>query len=160
MHQAVLDHGVTVPMPYLCPDHNIPIVPIFVNCLLPPLPSLQRCFALGQCIAEALRHWDETERIGLVATGGLSHDIVSEKQGFVDEELDREVLHLLSEGPRSALAELSDERLVASGNGTAEIRNWIVLAGALPQERARCTVVAYEVMSLTGTAQVVFDCLT
>ena len=95
--------------------------------------------------------------VGLVAAGGLSHDLVSEKQGFVDEELDREVLRLLGEGPRVALAEISDERMVQSGNGTAEIRNWIVLAGALP-EQARGTIVAYEAMAITGTAQAIFDC--
>ncbi len=157
MHEAVLDHGLTVPMPYLCPEHNIPIVPILVNCLIPPLPSPKRCYELGQCLGQALQRWPGLERIGLVAAGGLSHDLVSEKQGFVDEELDREVLRLLSQGPRSDLAEMTDERLVQSGNGTAEIRNWILLAGALP-ETAKCTVVSYEVMPITGTAQALFDC--
>jgi Catalytic LigB subunit of aromatic ring-opening dioxygenase len=157
MHEAAVDHGVTVPMPYLCPEHNIPIVPIFVNCLIPPLPTPKRCYELGQCLGQAVQRWPGTERIGLIATGGLSHDLVSEKQGFVDEEIDREVLRLLGEGPRAALAEISDERMVQSGNGTAEIRNWIVLAGALP-EQARGTIVAYEAMAITGTAQAIFDC--
>lgn len=157
MHEAVLDHGVTVPLPYVRPQHDIPLVPVFVNCLLPPLPSPQRCYALGQCIGEALRRWPGPERLGLVATGGLSHDLVTERQGYIDQELDRDVLQWLSAGPRPRLGQLTHRRLAQSGNGSAEIRNWIVLAGALP-ETASGTIVAYEPMELTGTGLMAFTC--
>ena len=157
LHEAVVDHGLTVPMPYLCPAHNVPVVPVFVNCLMPPLPTPKRCYQLGQYLGEALQRWPGSERIGLVATGGLSHDLVTVHQGRIDEELDHYVLRLISQGPRTELAALTHERLARSGNGSAEIRNWIVLAGALPPE-ATGTVVAYEPMDLTGTAQVVFHC--
>ena len=43
-----IDHSILVPLHFLTPGMNIPIVPIFINGLVPPLPAARRCFALGK----------------------------------------------------------------------------------------------------------------
>ena len=45
-----LDHSIMVPLHFLTPDMNVPIVPFFINGLAPPLPSSQRCYALGKAV--------------------------------------------------------------------------------------------------------------
>src|SRR5712691_2166591 len=43
-----VDHTVLVPLHFLTPDMQLPIVPLFVNGIVRPLPAARRCFALGQ----------------------------------------------------------------------------------------------------------------
>ncbi|MGB6535591.1 MAG: extradiol ring-cleavage dioxygenase, partial [Xanthobacteraceae bacterium] len=45
-----VDHAVMVPLHFVTPDMNIPVLPIFINCLAPPLPAARRCFALGEAV--------------------------------------------------------------------------------------------------------------
>jgi protocatechuate 4,5-dioxygenase beta chain len=42
-----LDHAVLVPLHFMTPLMRLPIVPIYVNCLVSPLPSATRCYLLG-----------------------------------------------------------------------------------------------------------------
>jgi hypothetical protein len=100
----------------------IPIVPVVLNTYYPPnQPSPQRCYKLGQAIREAIEGYSEGLRVGVVASGGLSHFTV-------DEALDGEVIRALREKDASALQSLPREQL---NSGSSEIRNWICAAGAL-----------------------------
>ncbi|MEA2775376.1 MAG: hypothetical protein QOF90_782 [Acetobacteraceae bacterium] len=106
----------------LMPDPPIPIVPVLLNALYPPnQPTPSRCVEIGEAIADAVAAFPGDARVGVVASGGLSHFVV-------DEALDREVIRALTERDYTALAALPVEKL-NSGNG--EIRNWICAAGAL-----------------------------
>ena len=99
----------------------LPIVPIVVNTYYPPnQPRPKRCFALGRAIAQAVSRVDSTQRIGILASGGLSHFTI-------DEELDRRVLRACSAGDEKTLAAIPPAQL---NSGNSEIRNWIVMAGA------------------------------
>ena len=70
-----LDHGFMTPVHVLMPDTKIPVVPIFQNCVAPPLPSMGRCLDFGKAIREVIDGWDNSLRVALVGTGGLSHEI-------------------------------------------------------------------------------------
>ncbi len=37
-----VDHAVMVPLHFITPQMKIPVLPIFINCLAPPLPTAQR----------------------------------------------------------------------------------------------------------------------
>jgi Catalytic LigB subunit of aromatic ring-opening dioxygenase len=103
-------------------DVPIPVVPIFLNTYYPPnQPSPRRCYKLGQAIREAVEGYPQKLRIGVVASGGLSHFTV-------DEALDGEIIRALREKDASALQELPRQQL---NSGSSEIRNWICAAGAL-----------------------------
>ena len=51
---------------------DLPLVPLVVNTAGPPLPSMQRCVALGRSLGTAIRAAD-AGRVLLIASGGLSH---------------------------------------------------------------------------------------
>jgi 3-O-methylgallate 3,4-dioxygenase len=60
------------------------------------------------------------ERVGILASGGLSHFTVN-------ETLDRHVLDACQRHDGEALASIPAEKLKS---GSSEIRNWITVAGA------------------------------
>ena len=102
-------------------DHVIPIVPVALNTYFPPnQPRPKRCYELGQAIRAAVRGAPGGARVGILASGGLSHFTV-------DEELDRGVLDACQRNDGAALAAIPVEKL---NSGSSEIRNWITVAGA------------------------------
>jgi 3-O-methylgallate 3,4-dioxygenase len=104
------------------PDPPIPVVPILLNALYPPTqPTPRQCLEIGESIARAVEAFPTDARVGIVASGGLSHFVV-------DEELDRTVVAALNTGDFAALADVPSRKL---NSGNAEIRNWICAAGAL-----------------------------
>ncbi|SRR5579871_5013417 len=99
----------------------IPIVPVFLNTYFPPnQPSPRRCYKLGQAIRRAVDGYPGDLRVGVLASGGLSHFLV-------DEELDRAILKALADKDRGFLQTLPRHKLHA---GSSEILNWVALAGA------------------------------
>jgi hypothetical protein len=103
------------------PKGAIPIVPVILNTYYPPnQPSPRRCFELGAAIRQLVEVFPENMRVGILASGGLSHFLVN-------EELDRQVVKALQRKDYPALKGLPLNKLVS---GSSEIRNWIATAGA------------------------------
>jgi 3-O-methylgallate 3,4-dioxygenase len=99
----------------------LPVVPIFLNTYNPPNPPLpKRCVRLGIALKELIESYPEDLRVGLVASGGLSHFVV-------EEDLDRAIIEALRRKDLDFLAGLDPRWLKA---GSSEIRTWIVVAGA------------------------------
>ncbi len=99
----------------------VPVVPVFINTYYAPNPiAPRRCVALGKALHGAITSFPEAMRVGVLASGGLSHFIV-------DEELDRAVIKALQENDLQFLARLDPKRLQA---GSSEIRGWICTAAA------------------------------
>jgi hypothetical protein len=99
----------------------VPIVPVALNTYFPPnQPRPRRCYELGQGIRQAVRSASGNERVGILASGGLSHFTV-------DEQLDRGVLDACKRNDGEALMSIPVEKL---NSGSSEIRNWITVAGA------------------------------
>lgn len=106
----------------LLPHREVPLVPILLNCYFPPnQPTPQRCWDFGRALADAVHSFGENAKVGIMASGGLSHFVV-------DEEIDRQVMALLGSATPEDLVNLPEHRL---NSGTSEIRNWIVTAAAL-----------------------------
>ena len=123
------DHGIMVPMHFLTPRYDLPIVPVNINCQGPPLTPLHRAWAFG----EALRRACDAvpERIALVGTGGISHWPATPDSGKVNEAWDREFLDRFSRNDKAALLSYTDEATYAeAGQGGFEIRNFIAVAAA------------------------------
>jgi 3-O-methylgallate 3,4-dioxygenase len=100
----------------------VPIVPIALNTYYPPNQlKPRRCYTLGQAIGAAVRDFPGAARVGVLASGGLSHFAV-------DETLDRRVLDACRLKDGESLSTIPAEQL---NSGTSEIRNWITAAGAL-----------------------------
>lgn len=144
-----LDHGMMVPLHFLDPQGSMAIVPVFINCAAPPLPTLQRCRELGAHIADAVRSSSFSSRTAIVACGGLSHSPGDARMGFIDEEFDRQFLDCLQRGDGESAAAIPDERLEEAGSSTAEIRAWLALVGAFPGRTME--IVNYEPIKSFGT---------
>ncbi len=52
-----VDHSVAVPLHFMTPQMQIPVIPIFINGHIPPLPKAQRCFDLGRAVKRAIETW-------------------------------------------------------------------------------------------------------
>lgn len=70
-YALTVDHGIVQSYEMLC-GTGLPLVPVVVNTAAPPLPSLERCIALGETLGRALRAAD-CGRVLVIASGGLSH---------------------------------------------------------------------------------------
>jgi hypothetical protein len=103
-------------------DRIVPIVPVLLNTYFPPnQPTPGRCYRLGRALRQAIEAWPAARRVGVIASGGLSHF-------FVDEALDRHVLALLAKKDVDGITDLPPAQLES---GSSEIRNWLAAAGAL-----------------------------
>lgn len=129
----LFDDNWSVPLYYMTPDYDVPLVPIHMNCIAPPVPSPAKCLELGQAIAEIVK----TElpgglRVAIMGTGGLSHDPGGPKYFSVDEEFDRWFLELMESGdPDRVVRECTMEKMVDAGDGgTTELIAWLVAMGA------------------------------
>ena len=99
----------------------IPTVPVMLNTYYPPnQPTPKRCFNLGQALRSAIESWPQDIRVGILASGGLSHFVV-------DEELDQQALAGMQAKSVDKLMALPREKI---NSGSSEIRNWIVVTGA------------------------------
>jgi 3-O-methylgallate 3,4-dioxygenase len=116
-----LGHAFARPLKFLMPEARYCIVPIMVNTYYPPAPSPRRCVQFGQALASVLHDYDDAGRVVVIASGGLSHT-------KIDVALDEGVLAALQSNDVESLANLDAAVLV---EGTSEIRNWIVAAGAV-----------------------------
>ena len=124
-----MSHMVASPLPVLCPQFDVPVVPIFLNEYFPPMPTADRCLQLGVALRELLA--DRPERIAIYASGGLSHDPNGPRAGWIDEPLDRWVLERLERNDTDALKHLFTFDSDTMRAGTGEIRAWITVAGAM-----------------------------
>lgn len=69
-----VDHGISHAIQYLAPA-DVPVVPLVINTLAPPLPSMTRCLQLGRELARAVATLPDRRRVGVIGTGGLSHQL-------------------------------------------------------------------------------------
>jgi hypothetical protein len=103
-------------------EKPIPVVPIFLNTYYPPnQPRPKRCYQFGQAVRRAVEEFPGEMRIGVLASGGLSHFLV-------DEDFDRAILKALADKDAAFLQNLPRNKLNA---GSSEILNWVALAGAV-----------------------------
>jgi protocatechuate 4,5-dioxygenase beta chain len=131
-----LDHSVLVPLHFLTPSMDIPVVPLYVNGLVPPLPSAERCFALGQALGQFIEELDGGLRVALIASGAFSLEVGGPKVGYTDEEWVSTVAGLLGEGKYGSLAKRATaEQMYAAGNVSGELLCWITVVGALGDKR-------------------------
>ena len=133
----LLSHAHTEPILYLVRDSGIPVIPLFVNAVHPPAPSAARCYAFGQALARVIRK-SVDKRVVLCASGGLSHfspshpwahHVGSRYVGDISVDFDRQIVEWMRMGEGEKLARFSANELIE--NGEAELRQWIVMLGAL-----------------------------
>ncbi|MEQ8697647.1 MAG: hypothetical protein RLT05_13950 [Bauldia litoralis] len=123
------DHGIIVPLNFLTPRYDLPVIPININCQEAPLTPLHRCWAFGRALRRACDAMDE--RIALVGTGGISHWPCTPDSGVINEEWDRDFLDKFINNRKDELLAYTDEDVYReAGHGGFEIRTFITVAAA------------------------------
>jgi aromatic ring-opening dioxygenase catalytic subunit (LigB family) len=124
---AVLGHAFAAVYEWVLEDRKIPVVPIFVNAYLPPLPTPRRCAGLGKAIAKVIA--DRPERVAIIASGGMSHFPGTWKYPKPDFAFDYWAIAQMEKGNHEALVNLTSEQLDLVGN--TEMLSWMILFGAM-----------------------------
>ena len=133
-----VDHSVIVPLHFLTPEMNIPVIPFFISGHLPPLPSAQRCYALGSAVGRAIEAWPENKRVVVMGSGSFSLEVGGPRMapgrsdGVPDPDWVARVIKLL-EGQQIdiLLRESTQHQMLKAGNVGGEILNWIAMLGAI-----------------------------
>ena len=154
-HELVLDHGSMVPLELMQVPHDIPIVPLIVNTLVEPLPTLDSCRRLGEILGRVAA--DSDKKVVLLGAGGLSHWPGMAEAGRMSPEWDTALLNALTAGQREVLWSPPTVGAQDAGPGAEEIRAWTVVGAALPDARAE--VLAYEPVEAWATGCAVVDLL-
>jgi gallate dioxygenase len=136
-HYSV-DHSVIVPLHFLTPDMNIPVIPFFVSGHVPPLPSARRCYALGQTVARAIESWPEPKRVVVMGSGSFSLEVGGPRMapgrsdGVPDPDWVARVIQRLEQQQIDKLiSEATPYQLAKAGNVGGELLNWIAMLGAI-----------------------------
>jgi len=123
------DHGIMVPLHFLTPRFDLPVIPVNINCQGPPLTPLHRAWAFGEALRRAA---DKVpQRIAIVGTGGISHWPCTPDSGKINEAWDRQVLDEWARNDKQALLSYDDRQIYRdAGQGGFEIRTFISIAAA------------------------------
>ncbi|HXJ18130.1 MAG TPA: hypothetical protein VNM68_13160 [Candidatus Polarisedimenticolia bacterium] len=124
---AVLGHAFAAVYEWVIEKRSIPVVPIFVNAYLPPLPTARRCEALGKAIAKVIAN--RPERVAIIASGGMSHYPGTWKYPKPAYDFDYWAIAQMEKGNHEALLSLTNEQLDEVGN--TEMLSWMILFGAI-----------------------------
>src|SRR5436309_3246 len=124
LRRMQFDDGISVPTHYLNPDARFRLVPVGMNCTVPPIPTPERAYHVGSVLRDVLHAYPGDDRIAVIATGGLSHEPGGPRYFWVDEEFDRWFLDLLAKGDHETLlAECTLARMEGAGpGGPVEVR--------------------------------------
>jgi protocatechuate 4,5-dioxygenase beta chain len=128
-----VDHAFTLPMALLWPEQNWPVrvIPVCINTVQAPLPSAARCYKLGQAIGRAVAALPGDEKVLVLGTGGLSHQLGGERAGFINKDFDLKFMDSLLKDPRWACQFDTHQLVELAGTQGVELLMWLAARGTL-----------------------------
>ena len=130
-----IDHGVYSWLPYLAkPPWPWPVLPIAVNMIRHPIPTSERLRDLGAALRRAIEAWPVDQRVLVVATGGMSHQIAGARFGMANEALDQFFLDRLEHQADELIAIPQEEYMRLGGTEAAELSIWFAMRAALSDD--------------------------
>jgi protocatechuate 4,5-dioxygenase, beta chain len=154
-----VDHAFTLPMALLWPDQAWPVkvVPVCINTVQAPLPSARRCWKLGEAIGRAVAAWPGNERVLVLGTGGLSHQLDGERAGFINKRFDLAFMDSLERDPAWACRFDTHQIVEQAGTQGIELLMWLATRAALGA-RAQCLHRNYHIpISNTASGLMLFE---
>ena len=137
--EMLVDHACTLPLKLFWPDGPCPVqvVPICINTVQFPLPSAKRVYALGKAVGEAIAQWPSDQKVAVVASGGLSHQLDGERAGFINKAFDLEFMDSLVSNPEWATQFNTLELVEKTGTQGVELLMWLAMRAALSSASGR-----------------------
>ena len=155
-----VDHGLQVPMelfwgrPAAWP---VKVVPIFVNVIQYPIPLPSRCYAMGRVLRRAIESFPGDERVVVVGTGGLSHQLQGARAGFLNKAADLAFLDDIAHHPAKLAAMSREDYVEMFGSEGAELIMWLVMRGAMDAEVVVRHTHYFSPASMTGAGMIVME---
>jgi protocatechuate 4,5-dioxygenase beta chain len=138
-----IDHAMLVPLHYLT-DVTAPVVPIWVNAFVAPLPTARRCYALGEMVGRAIASWPGRQRVAVIGTGSFSLEIGGPKirpgkRNSIPDLAWSQNVHkrIAAVEIDELIAEATPEQMWKAGNIGGELLNWIVTLGIVGRHKPR-----------------------
>jgi len=132
-NELTIDHSIIVPLMFVRPEMDLPIVPILTNCIAPPLPRPKRFYEVGQAIRAAIDNLSTNKRIAVLVSGHLSLEIGGPKQferKLTDPNFDASAVGWITNGNvDGAVSNCSFDQIKKSGNMTHGFLNFIMMMG-------------------------------
>jgi len=127
---AELGHAFAAVYEWVIEGRSIPVIPLFVNVYLPPLPTARRCAQLGAAIRKLVEK--TSLKVAIVASGGMSHYPGAWKYPQPDFDFDWWAIAHMERGNHEALLRLNNSELDEVGN--TEMLPWMILFGAIGKQ--------------------------
>ncbi|MGZ8427350.1 MAG: DODA-type extradiol aromatic ring-opening family dioxygenase [Candidatus Binatia bacterium] len=132
-NELTIDHSIVVPMMFVRPEMDIPIVPILTNCIAPPMPRAKRYFEVGTALRGAIDSLPTNKRIGVLVSGHLSLEIGGPKMfepKLTDPNFDANAVGWIVNGDIDAATEAcTPDKMIGYGNMTTGYLNFIMMMG-------------------------------
>lgn len=133
-NEFVADHSFTIPMNFLRPQGDLPVVPVFVNLLAPPVPPGRRYAAVGDAMRAGIESFGGDARVAMVVTGHMSNSVGGPGMlaGVVEggTQWDRAMWALVEENAVGEIVARSTwDQLYAAGNGTPGFLAYVLAYG-------------------------------
>ncbi|MGW6034917.1 class III extradiol dioxygenase subunit beta [Gordonia terrae] len=133
-----VDHGFTVPLSVWTPEPGdawpCPVIPLMVNVIRYPQPTAARCYALGKALGKAIESYTEAQTVGILGTGGMSHQLAGARAGFINPEFDKMFLEAIENDPEKLAALSREDYIRLAGSEGIELIMWLVMRGAMNAE--------------------------
>ncbi|MBP2633180.1 MAG: Extradiol ring-cleavage dioxygenase class protein subunit [Firmicutes bacterium] len=149
MHKHGADHAIAIPLHFMFPEKEVPVIPLSVS------GSMLCAFRWGRTLGNALRNWGG--KVLFLVSGSLSHDLTCFKSGKMlrkHEKFDCQVLKLLSEGKGMDILEM-DQELIEIAKPEGRFRDVFMLLGVMGSQ-TQGYIRAYEKLPGVGMGIIEF----
>ncbi|HEY7064578.1 MAG TPA: 2,3-dihydroxybiphenyl 1,2-dioxygenase [Chloroflexota bacterium] len=132
--EFLLDHAFTMPLTYIRPERDVPIVPLWTNVMAPPIPPAQRFYNVGLAIHDAITAMPADKPVAVLASGHMANSIGGPGMLRIrtnpEPEFDLKMKALLATGDApTVIQEASWDKLIAAGNGTPGFLDFVLALG-------------------------------
>lgn len=132
-NELTIDHSIIVPLMFIRPEMDLPIVPILTNCIAPPMPRPKRFYEVGQAIRSTIDSLSTKKRIAVVVSGHLSLEIGGPRQfeqHLMDPKFDASAVAWIVHGDIQAASEgCTPDKMMKAGNMTTGYLNFLMMMG-------------------------------
>jgi protocatechuate 4,5-dioxygenase, beta chain len=155
-----VDHGLQVPMELIFGRPEawpVKVVPILVNTIQYPIPTPQRMWELGVLLRKAIDSYPTDEKIIVMGTGGLSHQLQGARAGFINPDADREWIAKIGANPERYRSMTREEYVEEFGSEGAELIMWLVMRGCMDAQVRELCSHYFAPASMTGAGMVLLE---
>jgi protocatechuate 4,5-dioxygenase beta chain len=158
--EMLIDHAVTIPLSLMWPGGGawpVKIVPVSINTVQHPLPSMRRCLELGRSVGRAIASYDNDIKVMMIGTGGLSHQLDGTRAGFINKDFDNVCMDSLVSNPDALTRYTIHDVVERAGAQGVEVLNWMAMRGALTGKVSEVHRNYHIPISNTAAATMVLD---